>query len=241
MFLHARSRPSWRSRNAIGGGSVLIVSHKATIRLVVGALLGVELRGYRDRLDMSPCGLSILDVKSDAEARLVLFNDVSHYATLPGPDRQAAVTVVGVSLPARHALDFQFGLELELPVDEVDRAVEAHDERDDRLFFADHSEVHGNSDAPSGWRGRDRQPRAVRQGELDPGDANLERIMMALPEKIGGKRHAVTALSQGEQVDVHRKTSVHGHPRSIGPAGFHFGDRDGCREKGFFGIVRRGQ
>ena len=65
--------------------SVLIVSHKATIRLVVGALLGVELRGYRDRLDMSPCGLNILDVKSGAEARLVLFNDVSHYATVPGP------------------------------------------------------------------------------------------------------------------------------------------------------------
>lgn len=66
-------------------GAVLIVSHKATIRLVVGALLGVELRGYRDRLDMSPCGLNILDVKPGAEARLVLFNDVSHYATVPGP------------------------------------------------------------------------------------------------------------------------------------------------------------
>jgi broad specificity phosphatase PhoE len=66
-------------------GAVLLVSHKATIRLVIGQLLGVELRGYRDRLDMSPCGLNILDVKSGAEARLVLFNDVSHYATVPGP------------------------------------------------------------------------------------------------------------------------------------------------------------
>jgi len=65
--------------------AVLVVSHKATIRLVVGELLGVELRGYRDRLDMSPCGLNILDLKSGAEARLVLFNDVSHYATVPGP------------------------------------------------------------------------------------------------------------------------------------------------------------
>ncbi len=66
-------------------GSVLVVSHKATIRLVVGHLLGVELRGYRDRLDQSPCGLNILDVKPGGEARLVLFNDVSHYATVPGP------------------------------------------------------------------------------------------------------------------------------------------------------------
>ena len=68
-----------------GNASVLVVSHKATIRLVVSALLGIELRGYRDRLDMSPCGLTILDLKGDAEARLVLFNDVSHYATVPGP------------------------------------------------------------------------------------------------------------------------------------------------------------
>jgi probable phosphoglycerate mutase len=66
-------------------GAVLVVSHKATIRLVIGQLLGVELGGYRDRLDMSPCGLNILDMKSGAEARLVLFNDVSHYATVPGP------------------------------------------------------------------------------------------------------------------------------------------------------------
>jgi broad specificity phosphatase PhoE len=65
--------------------TVLVVSHKATIRLVIGELLGVELRGYRDRLDMSLCGLNILDVKSGAEARLVLYNDVSHYATVPGP------------------------------------------------------------------------------------------------------------------------------------------------------------
>ncbi len=66
-------------------GSILVVSHKATIRLIVSQLLGIELRGYRDRLDMSPCGLSILDMKAGAEARLILFNDVSHYATLPGP------------------------------------------------------------------------------------------------------------------------------------------------------------
>jgi len=67
------------------GAAALVVSHKATIRLVVGHLLGVELRGYRDRLDQSPCGLNILDVKPDGVARLVLFNDVSHYATVPGP------------------------------------------------------------------------------------------------------------------------------------------------------------
>lgn len=65
--------------------SVLVVSHKATIRLVIGELLGVELRGYRDRLDQSPCGLNILDVQPGGRSRLVLYNDVSHYATVPGP------------------------------------------------------------------------------------------------------------------------------------------------------------
>jgi len=82
----ARALPAFLSiveRHA--GAAVLVVSHKATIRLVVGELLGVELRGYRDRLDQSPCGLNILDVKPGGQARLVLFNDVSHYATVPGP------------------------------------------------------------------------------------------------------------------------------------------------------------
>jgi probable phosphoglycerate mutase len=82
----ARALPAFLALSARHADqSILVVSHKATIRLVVSALLGVELRGYRDRLDMSPCGLSILDVKPEAVARLVLFNDVSHYATLPGP------------------------------------------------------------------------------------------------------------------------------------------------------------
>ena len=82
----ARALPAFLSIAAgHDASSVLLVSHKATIRLVVGHLLGVELRGYRDRLDQSPCGLNILDVKPGGESRLVLFNDVSHYATVPGP------------------------------------------------------------------------------------------------------------------------------------------------------------
>ncbi len=67
------------------GKSLLVVSHKATIRLLIGHLLGFELRLYRDRLDQSPCALNILDVQERGEARLVLYNDVAHYATVPGP------------------------------------------------------------------------------------------------------------------------------------------------------------
>jgi len=60
---------------------VLVVSHKATIRLLLSSLLGFEPRKYRDRLDQSPCALNILDFKDVAHARLTLFNDTSHYAT----------------------------------------------------------------------------------------------------------------------------------------------------------------
>ena len=65
------------------GQNVLVVSHKATIRLLVASLLGFDARGYRDRLDQSPACLNVLDFKSPVRARLMLFNDVSHYSTEP--------------------------------------------------------------------------------------------------------------------------------------------------------------
>lgn len=58
---------------------IVIVSHKATIRLLLSSLLGFDPRKYRDRLDQSPCALNILDFKDLAHARLTLFNDTSHY------------------------------------------------------------------------------------------------------------------------------------------------------------------
>jgi probable phosphoglycerate mutase len=62
------------------GERVLIVSHKATIRLLLSSLLGFDPRGYRDRLDQAPACLNILDFKDPVRARLMLFNDTSHYA-----------------------------------------------------------------------------------------------------------------------------------------------------------------
>lgn len=61
------------------GESVLVVSHKATNRLLIAKLLGFDVRAYRDRLEQLPACLNLLDFKSPAEARLVLLNDVSHY------------------------------------------------------------------------------------------------------------------------------------------------------------------
>lgn len=65
------------------GQNVLVVSHKATLRLLVSSLLGFDARGYRDRLDQAPACLNILDFKDPVRARLMLFNDVSHYADQP--------------------------------------------------------------------------------------------------------------------------------------------------------------
>lgn len=64
--------------------NVVVVSHKATIRLIISSLLGFDVRGYRDRLDQAPACLNVLDFKDTVHARLMLFNDVSHYADHPG-------------------------------------------------------------------------------------------------------------------------------------------------------------
>jgi len=65
------------------GQNVLVVSHKATLRLLLSSLLGFDERGYRDRLDQSPACLNVIDFKDPVRARLMLFNDVSHYQNRP--------------------------------------------------------------------------------------------------------------------------------------------------------------
>jgi probable phosphoglycerate mutase len=62
------------------GGNILVVSHKAAIRLLLSSLLGFDPRRYRDNLDQSPAALNIVDFKDLTRARLTLFNDTSHYA-----------------------------------------------------------------------------------------------------------------------------------------------------------------
>jgi broad specificity phosphatase PhoE len=62
------------------GEQVLVVSHKATIRLLLSSLLGFDPRRYRDNLEQSPAALNIVDFKDPVRARLALFNDTSHYA-----------------------------------------------------------------------------------------------------------------------------------------------------------------
>ena len=68
---------------------VLVVSHKATLRLLLSSLLGFDARGYRDRLDQAPACLNVVDFKDPVRARLMLFNDTSHYAHLPRETRRS--------------------------------------------------------------------------------------------------------------------------------------------------------
>jgi probable phosphoglycerate mutase len=46
-------------------------------------LLGIDARGYRDRLDQSPACLNVLDFKDPVRVRLMVYNDTSHYAVRP--------------------------------------------------------------------------------------------------------------------------------------------------------------
>jgi probable phosphoglycerate mutase len=80
----ARALPALRRIVAANlGKAIVVVSHKATIRLLLCALLGIEGRGYRDRLDQHPACLNALDFKDLVRVRLVTFNDVSHYKNAP--------------------------------------------------------------------------------------------------------------------------------------------------------------
>ena len=62
-----------------GGKEILVVSHKATIRLLLSSLLGFDPRRYRDSLDQKPAALNIVDFRDPTCSRLILFNDTSHY------------------------------------------------------------------------------------------------------------------------------------------------------------------
>lgn len=62
--------------------SVVAVSHKATVRLLVSALLGLDSRRYRDRLEQNLAALTIVEFRDPAHARLLLYNDTSHYEEL---------------------------------------------------------------------------------------------------------------------------------------------------------------
>ncbi len=70
---------------------VAVVSHKATNRLLIGHFLGIDLRGYRDKLGQRAACLNILDFTSDTQAKLMLMDDVSHYTICAAVETQYVV------------------------------------------------------------------------------------------------------------------------------------------------------
>jgi probable phosphoglycerate mutase len=86
----ARALPALREIVMTHAGErVVVVSHKATIRLLLSSVLGFDARGYRDRLDQAPACLNVLDFRDPVRARLILFNDTSHYTTQPRVPRES--------------------------------------------------------------------------------------------------------------------------------------------------------
>jgi broad specificity phosphatase PhoE len=64
------------------GQTVLVVAHKATDRLLICSLLGIDPREYRKRIAQDLACLNILDFADATHAELVLLNDTSHYAPI---------------------------------------------------------------------------------------------------------------------------------------------------------------
>jgi len=84
LLVTARALPALLAKvEAHAGRTILVVSHKATIRLLLSSLLGFDPRNYRDRLDQSPAALNVLDFRGLDNARLSLFNDTAHYRDDP--------------------------------------------------------------------------------------------------------------------------------------------------------------
>jgi probable phosphoglycerate mutase len=66
-----------RIRREHADGKVLIVSHKATIRILVCALLGMDVRLFRDRIGQGVAAVSRFEMKKTGPM-LVSLGDVSH-------------------------------------------------------------------------------------------------------------------------------------------------------------------
>lgn len=60
--------------------TILVVSHKTTIRLLICHFVGIDPTLYRDKLAQRPACLNVLDFPNENEAQLLLLNDIGHYA-----------------------------------------------------------------------------------------------------------------------------------------------------------------
>jgi alpha-ribazole phosphatase len=71
-----------RARREYPNGNVMFISHKATIRIIVCALLGVPLGHFRDRVACPTASLTTFEF-GERGAMLQRLGDVSHLGSIP--------------------------------------------------------------------------------------------------------------------------------------------------------------
>jgi probable phosphoglycerate mutase len=80
--LHVLSRAMPALRQIViehPGQTIFVAAHKATNRLLLCSILGIDPRMYRERLAQDLACLNILDFKDPSRAEAILLNDISHY------------------------------------------------------------------------------------------------------------------------------------------------------------------
>ncbi len=66
------------------GGLVLVVSHKATLRVLAAALTLAPISRYRARWAQDECALNLVELRTGKEPFLRLWNDTAHLGPDPG-------------------------------------------------------------------------------------------------------------------------------------------------------------
>ena len=62
------------------GESVAVVCHETPLKLIIGSILGIDLRHFQNRLVQSPGNLNIVEYINPVTTRLLVLNDISHYS-----------------------------------------------------------------------------------------------------------------------------------------------------------------
>jgi broad specificity phosphatase PhoE len=62
---------------------VLVVSHKATLRILAARLMGAPVASYRRRWSQDECALNLVELRPGKEPFLRLWNDTSHLGRDP--------------------------------------------------------------------------------------------------------------------------------------------------------------
>ncbi len=60
--------------------TVAVVSHKATNRLLLSSILGIDPRLYRARLGQDTACLNVIEFRDPTSGRVKRLNDISHYS-----------------------------------------------------------------------------------------------------------------------------------------------------------------